>query len=141
VTVFDWDALSQTDDAIVARITCSGGTYIRALARDLGRLTHSAAHLAALRRLRAGPFAVDSAATVEQIRDGNFALLPLRAAIPSIPFRQLAPEELRRVVHGNAIPATDVAARVALLDDTGDLVAVAEGGGSELRPKLVLRDV
>jgi tRNA pseudouridine55 synthase len=48
-------------------ITCSGGTYIRALARDLGRLTASAAHLASLRRTRAGGFDVADAATLESL--------------------------------------------------------------------------
>src|SRR5947207_4886458 len=50
VTVHEWRIDRFADDALTATITCSGGTYIRALARDLGRLTSSAANLDALRR-------------------------------------------------------------------------------------------
>jgi len=67
VTVHNWDIRSFRDGKLTAVITCSGGTYIRALARDLGRLTSSAAHLAELRRTRAGNFDVADAATLETL--------------------------------------------------------------------------
>jgi hypothetical protein len=68
---------------------------------------------------------------------------PLRAAVPSLPTRRVDDVELVRVLHGNTIGAGDMQAdtpRVALVDDTQTLVAVAERDGNELRPKLVLRD-
>jgi tRNA U55 pseudouridine synthase TruB len=65
VRVDSWDVVSLTDDTMVARIACGGGTYIRALARDLGRAVDSAAHLVELRRERCGPFHVDEATTIE----------------------------------------------------------------------------
>lgn len=141
VVIHRWEVLSRGDASLSARITCSGGTYIRALARDLGRLTDSAAHLAALRRLKSGNFDVADASTVDAIRAGDFELRPLREAIPSLPTRMLMDADLARVLHGN--PVIDEQAsldRVALLDDRGDLVAVAERSGIELRPKVVLRD-
>jgi tRNA pseudouridine55 synthase len=143
ITVHRWDLGTRDGAELHARIACSGGTYIRALARDLGRLTNSAAHLAALRRLQSGWFAVGDAHTLDQLRAGDFAMRPLLAAIPSIPTRRLADPELTRVLHGNAIVANDEAAasRVALVDEEKRLVAVAERDGDELRPKLVLRDV
>jgi tRNA pseudouridine55 synthase len=67
VTVRSWDIKSYRDGCLSAVISCSGGTYIRALARDLGRLTSSAAHLAALRRTRAGAFDVKDAATLDSL--------------------------------------------------------------------------
>lgn len=67
VTVNSWDLGAYRDGKLPAVITCSGGTYIRALARDLGRLTSSAAHLAALRRTRAGNFDVSNAATLDTL--------------------------------------------------------------------------
>ena len=54
VNVHEWTVLARSANELTARITCGGGTYIRALARDLGRLTGSAAHLATLRRTRNG---------------------------------------------------------------------------------------
>jgi tRNA pseudouridine55 synthase len=143
IIVHRWELGSRAGADIAARVTCSGGTYIRALARDLGRLTNSAAHLAALRRVRSGCFVVDDAYTLEQLRAGDSKMQPLRDAIPSIPTRRLAEPELTRVLHGNAIVANGepLASRVALIDDEKALVAVAEREGDELRPKLVLRDV
>jgi tRNA pseudouridine55 synthase len=143
VTVHHWALGQLTDGAVSARITCSGGTYIRALARDLGRLAHSAAHLSALRRISSGTFVVDDAYDLDRLRAGEFRMRPLRAAIASLPTRRVADLELVRVLHGNAISvgdATDEHTRVALIDDEQTLVAVAEREGNELRPKLVLRD-
>jgi tRNA pseudouridine55 synthase len=67
VTVHSWQVGYYTNGKLNAVITCSGGTYIRALARDLGRLTGSAAHLAALRRTRAGRFDVADACALETL--------------------------------------------------------------------------
>jgi tRNA pseudouridine55 synthase len=140
ITVHEWKILSLEGTDLVARITCGSGTYIRALARDLGRLAGSAAHLAALRRVRSGGFDVAGAASIEQIKSGDFSLTPLLDAIPSIPRRALTPGELIRVSHGNAIDAADGDDRVALLDADDMLVAVADREGTQLRPRLVLID-
>ncbi len=67
VTVHSWDPRAYDKGTLSARITCSGGTYIRALARDLGRLTSSAAHVASLRRTRAGEFDVVDATTLDSL--------------------------------------------------------------------------
>ncbi len=65
VTVHSWDVRELRDESLSVVVTCSGGTYIRALARDLGRLASSAAHLSRLRRTRVGEFDVRDAATLE----------------------------------------------------------------------------
>jgi tRNA pseudouridine55 synthase len=140
VTVHAWHILARGRDTISARITCSGGTYVRALARDLGQRAGSAAHLTVLRRTSAGPFSVDGAATLDDVQGGTYALLPLASAIPSLPVQRLGEEETRRVVHGNAVASRIAAPRVALVGADDALIAVAEAEGAELRPKLVLRD-
>ena len=78
VTVHSWELRNLTNDSLSATITCSGGTYVRALARDLGRLAGSAAHLEALRRTRVGPFDVRDAATLETIADKPSRVRALR---------------------------------------------------------------
>jgi tRNA pseudouridine55 synthase len=67
VEVFGWTIDAERDGEIDVTITCGTGTYIRALARDLGRATNSAAHLTSLRRLKSGAFDVADAATFETI--------------------------------------------------------------------------
>ena len=81
VEVFDWTGASYADGNLAATISCSAGTYIRSLARDLGRMTRSAAHLKSLRRIRSGTFDVRNAATLEQIRNSPPPLLTL-AVVP-----------------------------------------------------------
>jgi tRNA pseudouridine55 synthase len=78
VTVHNWELLDLSRDKLRAVVTCSGGTYIRALARDLGRLTSSAAHLGALRRTRIGAFDVAQAARLEDLATARTPLRNLR---------------------------------------------------------------
>jgi len=140
VTVNEWKFVAREGNDLVVRITCGSGTYIRALARDLGRYAGSAAHLSALRREKSGPFDVANAVSIEAVKNGDFTLAPLRGAIPSLPTRRLDEMELGRVGHGNAIDARDGEGRVALIDSDETLIAIAERQGEQLRPKLVLRD-
>jgi len=141
VTVHSWERISRHGNDLRVRVTCGGGTYIRALARDLGRLTDSAAHLASLRRERSGPFDVAQAMPVDAIKNGEpLVIAPLEAAIPSVPKRSLTDAERIRVGHGNAIDADGDTSRVALIDASGALIAIAEREGEQLRPRLVLSD-
>ena len=78
VTVHGWEIRGLDAASLSATVTCSGGTYIRALARDLGRLTSSAAHLSALRRTRVGSFDVADAATLERLADAPARVRTLR---------------------------------------------------------------
>jgi len=78
VTVHGWDIRELRGETLSAVVTCSGGTYIRALARDLGRLTSSAAHLGSLRRTRVGEFDVRDAATLEILSARPARVRPLR---------------------------------------------------------------
>jgi tRNA pseudouridine55 synthase len=68
VTVQEWRIASLDRNELNVSITCGGGTYIRALARDLGRACGSAAHLGSLRRTRSGEFDVMDAATIDDLR-------------------------------------------------------------------------
>ena len=68
VHVHEWDVRGRRDDSIDVTIACGTGTYIRALARDLGRMTESAAHLSSLRRIRCGLFDVADATTLDKLK-------------------------------------------------------------------------
>lgn len=81
VVVHEWAVRSLTPETLASTITCGGGTYIRALARDLGRLAGSAAHLTALRRTRSGDFDVVDATPLDALRSAPPPLRRLRIAV------------------------------------------------------------
>jgi tRNA pseudouridine55 synthase len=137
VTVHRWTILSREAASITARIECSGGTYIRALGRDLGRLTGSAAHVTGLRRLGSGPFSVGVATSVDDLRAGRYSLVQMTEAIASMPRQSLTPEEIGRVSHGNPVPATVGGERAALTSPDGALVAIAHLVGANWQPSTV----
>jgi tRNA pseudouridine55 synthase len=142
VTVFGWHDVSRDGAALRAVIACGGGTYIRALARDLGRLTGSAAHLAALRRVRSGPFRVGNALTLDELRDGTATLRPALDALPTIPHVVLGGDDAERVLRGMAVERAADADHAALVDGrSGALVALAEADGARWQPRVVMRKV
>jgi tRNA pseudouridine55 synthase len=142
VTVFEWRDVVRDGDTLRAVIACGGGTYIRALARDLGRLTGSAAHLAALRRTRSGPFRVADAVTLDTLRAGGATLRPALDALPTIPHVVLAEDDAERVLRGIAIGEGAAADKAALIDGrSGALVALAEADGGRWQPRVVMRKV
>jgi tRNA pseudouridine55 synthase len=140
VTVHEWRIASWTGDDLRVTISCSGGTYIRALARDLGRLTESAAHLASLRRLRSGPFDVSDGVDIETLRAARPALRSPLEALGSLAIEPLDELAIDRIMHGRAVPARADGERAALVDAAGDLVAIAMRSGGEWQPRVVLRE-
>jgi tRNA pseudouridine55 synthase len=141
VVVHEWRIRRRESASLAVTITCGGGTYIRALARDLGRLAGSAAHLASLRRTRSGVFDVERAIPLGQLQEeGERALVPLRSAVPQLPDQLLTDEERKRVRHGNPIDARVEGLLAALVDESGALVAVARNESGRLYPRLVMAD-
>jgi tRNA pseudouridine55 synthase len=119
------------------RVDCSSGTYVRAVARDLGEHLGVGGHLTALRRTRVGPFGLDQAYELHDL-SADVPLRPLgEAAATFLPTRTLSPDEAARVAHGAAPSALGVAGPVALLDEEGSLLAVAEDAGPRARLRAV----
>lgn len=140
VRVHEWRVRAWRGDEMDVSITCGGGTYVRALARDLGRLTGSAAHLAALRRVGSGAFDVSDAVPLDALRDGGARPRPARDAVRSLPVQTLDDGALVRVARGQPVDATADGARAALVDADGALVAIGEREGAWWRPRVVMRD-
>lgn len=141
VVVHQWAVRDRSSSTLDVTIHCGGGTYIRALGRDLGRAAGSAAHLSALRRVQSGSFHVADAIAAEGLAAGSVpSLAPLRSAVAHLPMQSLGELDLRRVAHGNAITAQLDASLVALVDTDGALVAVAQRDGSSLHPRVVMHD-
>lgn len=140
VTVHAWEGREWRGADLAVTIVCSGGTYIRGLARDLGRLTSSAAHLASLRRVRSGPFEAAGAVGIEALRSERPALRPLLEGLASLAVETLGDAEVERVLHGRTVTARVDGDRAALVDAAGDVVAIAERLGGEWQPRVVVRE-
>ncbi len=122
-------------------IVCGPGTYIRALARDLGRLTASAAHLSALRRTNSGAFGVDDAIALEVLQRGAVDLRPARDAVPEFATQPVDAADLRRVFAGIAVNASVPGTHAALVDvASGRLAAVAIRSAERWQPRVVFHD-
>jgi len=139
VMVTSWEILAFRAPDLDVEIRCSGGTYVRALARDLGESAGSAAHLAALRRIRSGRLDVANAVAVAALDAGTFELISPADAVGHLPRHSLDDLDAKRVVHGQTIPATAPGDVVALCHGDG-LLAIAVRDGAEWRPKVVMRD-
>jgi tRNA pseudouridine55 synthase len=160
-----WDGTDPDRPLAVIDVACSAGTYVRALARDLGAAVGNAAYLGALRRTAAGPFTLDDAISLDVAREaaasGRFVdlLKPVGTGLDDLPAVTLRPDELVVVAHGGWIgeggrlpapsgtPADGPAAgagvssgadRIRLLFEDGSLAAIARRSGGRLVPDKVL---
>jgi tRNA pseudouridine55 synthase len=127
-------------------VDVSSGTYVRALARDLGAGLGVGGHLTALRRTRVGGFGLDGAQTLEALgalaeREGadGIRLIPMtEAATAQLPVHHVTSEEARQLGHGQRIPSgADRAEAVAAVDPDGRLIAVLDETRSQARAKVV----
>jgi tRNA pseudouridine55 synthase len=120
-------------------VTCTAGTYIRAIARDAGAALGVGGHLTALRRTVSGSFAVAQAADVEDagaalLANGGRGFLPLADAAGAVfPTRALTDDEARALFYGQRIAPSGAPGPHAALDVTGRLVALIEDAGSTAR--------
>ena len=105
-------------------VTCSSGTYIRAIARDLGAALGVGGHLTALRRTRVGPYLASDAATLEELA-ASLSVIPLaQAADAAFPRRDLTADEAVKVGHGGRLPALGAVGPVAAFGPDGSLIAL-----------------
>jgi tRNA pseudouridine55 synthase len=119
-------------------VTCSSGTYIRALARDLGAALGVGGHLTALRRTRSGPYRIETARTLNQLAE-HFTLTPLAdAAAAAFPRLDLTEEQARKVAHGARLPAAGLGAGpAAVFGPDGTLIALMREEEGQARPLAV----
>ncbi len=136
VTVYEAELVRFAAPDVTFRVTVSPGTYVRAIARDLGQRLGVGAHLTALRREAIGGLRVAEAVPLERLTPD--ALVPVRTVLQHLPAVELDEPMRLAVSHGRPVPAADgPEGHVALLH-AGEVVAVAEGGDGWLRPAVVL---
>jgi tRNA pseudouridine55 synthase len=151
LTIDGWDESEPDRPVAVIDVVCSAGTYVRALARDLGAALGSAAYLGALRRTVAGPFTETDALPLDTVRaaaaDGpgrlRGLLRPIDTGLDRFPAVELTAGEVAAVARGQFVrPSADFppdAARYRLHGPDGMLVAIAiAAGNGRLAPDKVL---
>jgi tRNA pseudouridine55 synthase len=122
-------------------VVCSGGTYVRSLAADLGRAVGTLAHLASLRRTAVGRFGEAGAHRLEDLSgEGKLAaaVLDPAAAMDPAAVRALTPAEASALATGRTLDPTGRGDPVAALGPDGRLVAVIQDSAGRARPKVVL---
>ncbi|MDT7801105.1 MAG: tRNA pseudouridine55 synthase [Actinomycetota bacterium] len=130
VTVYRFDVLGirHEDDHVEvdAVVECSSGTYVRALARDLGADLGVGGHLQALRRTTVGPFTLAKAKTLDQLEESPELSLDLDAAVAAaFPRRDLDAATAKAVRHGQRIPAAGLEGTYGLFGPDGRVLALA----------------
>ncbi len=131
--LLEWDDTEPGRPVAVTEVVCSAGTYVRALARDLGAAVGSGAYLGSLVRTASGSFQLEDAVTFQALRDGAadgpsgvVALLrPVDAGLESLPHAAVTEDEIRRL--GLGLP-TAPASRL-VVRDAPTVLAIAPDGG------------
>jgi tRNA pseudouridine55 synthase len=125
VTVTAFEVLAARPGELDVRVECSSGTYIRALARDLGAALGVGGHLTSLRRTRIGPFSISDA---EVLGDGLIAglLAPASVARKLFPSVQLTDTETIELQQGKRPKLVNLAAE--LTDSPGPIAAIGQNG-------------
>jgi tRNA pseudouridine55 synthase len=148
VTVHEFTitALVRPSDAdgdildLEATVTCSSGTYVRALARDLGQALGTGGHLTRLRRTRSGSYRIEDARTLDELA-AEFTVTPLaEAAAAAFPRVDLTEQDAGRVAHGGRLPAATLptaAGPAAVFGPDGSLIALMLQDGGRTRPLAV----
>ena len=153
VTVYEFRVTATRADGdfldVDATVRCSSGTYVRALARDLGTALGTGGHLTALRRTAVGPYDIARAHTLKELEDQSQDDDPERvtplaeAAAAAFPRVDLTADDARRLAQGARLPfpaAADDGSPIAVFDPDGTLVALVTVDGGWLRSLAVFVD-
>lgn len=139
---FDVLAVRREGDVVDVDVVvdCSSGTYIRALARDVGAALGVGGHLTALRRTRVGGFGLDQARTLEQLADSAELSYSLdEACLRAFPRRELTDTEVVDAGHGRALAPAGIDGVYAATAPDGRVMALLQDEGSRTKSVVVIR--
>jgi tRNA pseudouridine55 synthase len=139
VTVSAFTLLERRGDDLDVVVECTSGTYVRALARDLGAGLGVGGHLTALRRTRVGPFDLAHARTLEQLEADPTLSLPLDDAVAvAFPRRDLDADAAGDVRHGRPLPPAGLPGVYGVFAPDGRALALFAEKDGVARPVVVL---
>ena len=134
IRVDAFDLLSFDPPDVAFRVICSGGTYVRVLAADVGAAVSTGAHLRALRRTAIGPYRAEDAVSPDAVRDP----LPIEAAVGHLPRLDLEADEAEAASHGRPLGPADIRGPYGVFGPDGRLIGVYEDDGPRARPQVIL---
>ena len=146
VTIYKMALVEYRPPDLVLEIECSAGTYIRSIAHDIGEKLGTGAHLANLRRTKAGHFTIEECVSLRKLElgfiDGTWVeyLRPAIDALPDLPRIKVEGKIYEDLTFGRLIPAdTSASGMAAAIGPDGDLVAILEAveDGAKWHPKKV----
>ena len=141
ISAIDVHEIKEVENFIDVQVTvhCSSGTYIRALARDLGNNLNVGGHLTSLRRTQSGQWSINDSHKLSDLKSGNLPIISLAQIATSIfPSVTIGIEEIEELIHGrNVRIAHTPAETLAVIDKTPTLIALAKGDGVMLKPNVV----
>jgi tRNA pseudouridine55 synthase len=152
--LLEWEGTDPERPIAVLDVTCSAGTYVRALARDLGARLGSGAYLGALVRTASGPFTLDGARSLDEIRDAaatagpdgiRALLLPPDTGLEALPAVSLTADEIADAAQGRyvrptaGLRETDEGSPLRLLDAAGLIVGMGRREGTRIAPTKILQ--
>ncbi len=106
VTIYTLTLIQWSPPDLELEVTCSAGTYVRALARDIARALSTVGHVTALRRTASGPFRIEDAVPLSELlqaKDWQRYLRPPDAGLVDMPIRELTPEHAQAMLHGRPL--------------------------------------
>jgi tRNA pseudouridine55 synthase len=151
--VLEWDGSDPERPIAIVDVRCSAGTYVRALARDLGARLGSGAYLGALVRTASGPFTLDGARSLDELRDAAAAsgpdgiralLLPSDTGLDALPVVALTEPEIADALQGRFVrPAAGLRGApegepLRLVDPAGLIVGMGRRDGARIAPTKML---
>ncbi len=151
--LLEWDDRDLERPIAIVDVSCSAGTYVRAIARDLGSRLGSGAYLGALVRTASGPFTLEAARSLDGIRDAAAAsgpdgirelLLPADTGLDALPAVSLTPEEIADAHQGRFVRPTGGfrgavdGLPLRLVDATGTIVGMGRREGARVAPTKIL---
>jgi tRNA pseudouridine55 synthase len=144
VTIHRFDVLDRRRAAgfvdVDVEVDCSSGTYIRALARDVGAALGVGGHLTALRRTRVGGFGLDDARTLDALADGPQLSYSLdEACLLAFPRRELTESEVVDAGHGRPLAAAGIDGTYAATAPDGRVMALLTDDGPRTKSVVVVR--
>ena len=139
VTVSTFTVLARRGADLDVAVECSSGTYVRALARDLGAALGVGGHLTALRRTRVGPFRLEHARTLPELEEAPGLSLPLAAAVTAaFARRDVDAAEATDLSHGRPLPGAGLPGTYGVFAPDGRVLALVAERDGAARPLVVL---